>query len=124
MAVETYSCLVIFQPRETQSLFYSAVHHVPLKPRVAHLEIFEKLVFVITYKISRIPTEDLERKDSSDYKLPIESISSIRILSILEVITKTIFSKIEKCVTLPKPKKKKKSGMHPSGRQSFTIERF
>ena len=51
-------------------------------------------------KILKIPTEDIELKDSSDSKLQIEPISSIRILSILEVITKTSFSKVTKYSTL------------------------
>ena len=47
--------------------------------------------FAITFKISRILTEDIELKDSTDSKLQIESLCSIRILSILETITETSF---------------------------------
>ena len=48
----------------------------------------------------RILTEDIQLKDSSDSKLQIESISSIGILSILEVIKKTSFLKFAKWSTL------------------------
>ena len=63
--------------------------------RVAHLAIFEKSP--ITFEISRIPTEDIELKDSLDSELQFESMSSIGIFNILEVIAKTSFSKIAKC---------------------------
>ena len=63
-----------------------------LRGRVEQFVSVEKLVFAITFKILRIPTDDIELKDSSDSKLQIESIFSIRILIILEVITKKSFS--------------------------------
>ena len=66
--------------------------YAALKVRVEH--------FVITSKISRISTEHMETNDSSDSKLYIETICSIRILSILEVIAKLSESKIAKCSTL------------------------
>ena len=47
-------------------------------------------IFVITVKISRISTEDIELKDSLDSQLQIESISSIGIFSLLEVMTKLL----------------------------------
>ena len=61
---------------------------------VEHFALFENLVFTITSKESRIPTEHTEPKDSLDSKLQIQYACSIEILSVLKVITKTSFSKI------------------------------
>ena len=57
---------------------------------------FWKFVLTITSKTSRMPTEYIQSKGSSDSKLQNESIYSIEILSVLEVITKTNFPKIVK----------------------------
>ena len=65
-------------------------HFDHTKDQVAHFAIFEKLVFAIALKISRIPTENIEPKDSLCSKLQIKSICSIGILSILEVIVKML----------------------------------
>ena len=46
---------------------------------------------LITSKIARIPTEHKESKDSTDSKLQIQSISSVGIISFLEVIAETRF---------------------------------
>ena len=66
--------------------------------RVEH---FGKLVFVITSRILKILIEHKVIKNRLCSKLQIDSIRTIRILNILEVITKTSFSKIAKCATLP-----------------------
>ena len=50
------------------------------------LSFFEKLVFAITSKVSRFLTEHIKPKDSSGDKLQIQSIWSIGVFSILEVI--------------------------------------
>ena len=55
------------------------------------LSFFEKLVFAITSKVSRILTEHIEPKDGSDSKLKIESIIPLEILNSLNVIVKTEF---------------------------------
>ena len=70
--------------------------------RVEHFATFEKLVFAITYKISRILMEHIESICSLESGLIFMSICSIRILNILEVIAKMSFSKIAKCSTLNK----------------------
>ena len=48
------------------------------------------MIFAITLKMSRNPTEHIESKDSPESKLKIQSICSVEILSILEVIAKTL----------------------------------
>ena len=53
-----------------------------------HYAIFEKLVFAITSRMLRILTEHIERKNSLDSKVQIESICSVRTLNILEVIAR------------------------------------
>ena len=54
---------------------------------------FKKLVFfLVTSRILRIPTERIETKNSLDLKLQIDSICSIRVLNVLEVIAKTKLS--------------------------------
>ena len=59
---------------------------------VALFAIFEFFFFfAITSRISRIPTEDIELKDSLDSELQFESMSSTGILSFLEVITEPSF---------------------------------
>ena len=58
------------------------------------------VIFAVTSRILRIPTEHKESKDSSDSKLKIEFIYSIEIRYILEVIAKTSFSKIKECSIL------------------------
>ena len=47
----------------------------------------------ITFKISRIPTQHIERKYGPDSKLQVESICSIRILGILEGVGELSFRK-------------------------------
>ena len=59
-------------------------------------------IFALTFRISRVLTEHIDWIYSLDSKLQILSISSVRILNILEVITKTNFSKIAKYATLLK----------------------
>ena len=61
---------------------------------------FEKLVFVITSRILTVRMEHIVVENSLVFKLKIFYICSIRILKILEVIAKTFFSKIAKCLTL------------------------
>ena len=60
------------------------------------LRIFGKRA--ITFKISRIPTEDIDSICSLESGLSFSSISSVRILSILEVIAS--FTKTAKCSIL------------------------
>ena len=54
--------------------------------RVEHFVIFQKLVFMITSKISRVLKEHIKATDSSNSKLQTESIRSVGVLSIQEVI--------------------------------------
>ena len=56
----------------------------------------------ITTRISRIRSENIETICSLESKLFFTTICSIRILNILEVITKMSFSIFEKCSTLPR----------------------
>ena len=66
-----------------------------------HFAIFEKLVFVITSRMLRIPMEDEGSICSLESKLSFSSISSVGIIDVLKVIAKMSFSKIAKCSTLP-----------------------
>ena len=68
----------------------------PALRRVEHFAIFEELIFAITSRILRILTEHIEPKDSLDSKLQIESICSVTILNVLEVIVKTSFPESHK----------------------------
>ena len=52
------------------------------------LSIFEKLVFVLTSRILRVPMENIEIKNSLDSKLQTLSVCSVTILNILEDIAK------------------------------------
>ena len=62
--------------------------------------ILKTLISAVTSEILRISTEHIELKNSLDFKLHIYLICFMRILKILEVMTKTKLSKSEECSTL------------------------
>ena len=66
------------------------------------LQFLETSFFVITSRILRILIKHIDLICSLESRLFFGSICSIGIFSILEVIAKTIFSKIAKCSTLDK----------------------
>ena len=68
--------------------------------RVANFAIFENPVFAITSRILRILTEHIDSICSLESRLFFGPLCSNGILNILEVIAKTRFSKIAKCLTL------------------------
>ena len=61
--------------------------------RVERFAIYEKLVLAITSKLSRIPTELIEPKNSLDSKLKIKPIYFIWNLNVLETIGNACFRK-------------------------------